>query len=705
MTKRHLIFQNALVFAMGVLVFYLFLFPYTLTQSIKTARDYPAGTWILRPQPGPTSEATTSDDSLAQLKQWQKDGRLAFHTSPLYSANGQPKIRFSKSLIDLGIVTVSQGAFDAQSILVQDGHPFGVGTKIVDQQKSDVISGKLKLTWMVDQLDTSVLFVPESDLSLLDGGDFPVFYFKGSATETEQVHAALQNHFGLRFEAKEVWQHYQEIGSAMLLAQTRLQKDLATVLLIATLLKIYSDTLKGWHQRRERLRIERTLGRPLSYFYMQWYVACISQWFPGFALAAATALIYGWVRSDPSFLPQWAALFCAIALPTLGTMYTLIHRSTQVALAKTSDVSAKSSRDHVVLIASSVLLGFAIPYFFSGALKLFVESKQAMDTLGIDRTIVFAPQMSKKMVDLCENQNGSCVSFGYSGIHLWNTRFDMTEHSEMSNSATFDFSKAQNLGVTLTEGKWPSQGKKELLVNQKYLADILKKYPDFGVGKTLDLGFKVVGIVDTHHSGAYDLDEGLKFLDAALFIPSNPRWNDTFFAAPLGKSGAIFQFKDGESKEALSKIYARFGNVRVLSVSDYAQKLYQSIEQSLIILSVLLAATSLAVFLTFANDIHLLLMVRSLEISIRRMLGMSSRALSGTLFLETAFVILFSIVPAIALGAFLRYRQLGHMDVTYFTYAFVLSAASIVLIVTLLYRSIRLSVEKNSPNLLRGESC
>ncbi len=653
--------KNTAVALLVALIYALTLWPLQLREQLEASPDYPKNVEIFFAESFAMA-AVTDSQSLATAKQTLNtllaDGTLAVESSLLMAAQRIPKLFVSKSMFDLGLIRLTQGEArdEAGYFVAQTGGPYAVG----DSTDEGVVSGTADITWsQIFMTDAVVLQLIQNDLDKVPGlvKSGAKFYLQSqSEDEKRAVLELVQTYTGTQYTHLPLYEFLLRDNYTLELRQARLQKLAAVFLLACLLLTLYADLSRAWFQQREIYRIERILGRSRGYFFRKWFVHSLNQWLWGLLISTLTFAGFSFVEGSAAGLGVLLPWFLGIA--AVGTLMAvaMASLSSRFPLARASLDTERTWRDNLAPVFITFCLVFGITFLFADTFTQWYESSQSIRSLGADRLTALTTAAAKEVLpeDLCHFAEArACAAFGLANIHLWPPELIFLEDEE-GLSTLFQFSPqdAGALRISLVEGRWPAEGAREAVVNERALERVRAFAPDFGVGTGLNLGYEVVGVIRTPAAAKYAIFDSL-YRSPVLVASGAPDLLPEYFLSPLGESGLVLTLNKQTDIAALkTKLRSRYRDLEFIQPAAYAQTFAKTLRNSLVrLLLIFLAASALAI-LAYQNLISASLAKRTLELSVWRLLGMTVKTLRTRMSRSVLAIPLVTGVVAAAVGCF-----------------------------------------------------
>lgn len=536
--NKQAILNNLFVALLVASIYWLTLFPFETRAAIEHGSDYPQGVWVLYEDAFAGSYAAPSEARSAAvraLETYLKKGQLALE-SGLYTLSGSlPKIYVSHSLLTLGLVRLTAGQFPQRGdLLAQQSGPYVLG----DTTPEGKVTGVADILWSPLYVTDAVMLQSiGNSLADLPGQTGLRFYLRvQSDSERTKVLEAVQAYTGTTYTAQPLYEFLAGDTFALETRQARLQRIAAVFLLACAFLTLYAGIARRWFGERENYRVERVLGRTQRYFLRRWLILSLTQWVWGALFSTLFFLGLAAFRGQNVAVVASHLLPWGFSLVLFGTLMAFLFAlaSSRFSLARTTLDTRQTWLGSLTPMAISFVVVFGVTYLFTDTLVQYAESESAVRALGADQVLgVTTPAARKTFTQKdCERlEVDSCAAFGIASVYLWPPallRLDnrLETDDTLNQTARFLPEDATTLRVTLTEGRFPGAKAREAVITERALTRVRQMAPDFGIGSELDLGFKVVGVVETPPEA--DLGVFKSLYRAAVFVPQN---------APTGTRG------------------------------------------------------------------------------------------------------------------------------------------------------------------------
>ncbi len=621
--------KNLVVGFVVALLYTLILWPIQIRKQIQAPQDYPKDLIIFYSEPFANQYASSKQDKLEaaqKLNELLEKQRLAVESSLLEDAKKIPKIYISQSMFSLGLLRLIDGEVTKDGLIAQQGGPYNTG----DITTEGMITALLEVKWNPLFVTDAVIFkTPSNYLDSLPGilRETTKFYLSSiSSDQIQQVLQLIQIYTGKIYNVLPLYEYLARDIYALEIRQVNLQKLALAFLLICLLLTLYSDLSRIWFEKREIYRIERLLGRSRTYFFKAWLR---NQWIWGLLLSTS---IFSFLTLRD--LPHSIAGFKQLIFWFLGVLSTGLVMSIGFALtairfplARSTLDTEKTWQDHIVPVLITFCLVFGITYLFADTFTQWLEGNQSVKSLGANQVIALTTSAAqqKPPEDLCLIvQTSGCVPFGISRAYLWPPElFSLADQEGFDTLLQVSPQYAEDLRVSLVEGRLPQNRTREAAINESALEKIRSLAPGFGIGSTMEIGYKVVGIFKTPLEAKYAVFESI-YKSATLIADNAPDMHTEFFLPPLGKWGLVLTIDEKTNLQRLKQeTRNKYQDLEFIQPATYAQGLTLVIKRSLIkLIGVFLLAGALAIY-TYRNLTSTILVKRTLELSIWRLLGMN----------------------------------------------------------------------------------
>lgn len=666
---RQTILSNFFVALLLAVIYWLTLYPFETRAAIERDPNYPQGVWVFYEDAfaNPYLTSKSKLEAVRELETYLKQGYLAVE-SGLYSfIESVPKIYVSHSLLELGLIRLTEGQFPDQNgtLLAQRGGPYALGESTLEGS----VSGIAEILWSQLYITDAVMLQGiGNSLANLPGQDGLRFYLRPrSEAERTRVLEAVQTYTGTTYTALPLYEFLASDTFALEARQARLQRLAAVFLLACTLLTLYAGVTRRWFEEREVYRVERILGRPHSYFLRRWLAVSLGQWVWGALLCTLFFLALAGLRGQDVGVVASSLLPWGLSLALFGTLTALVFAlaSSRFALARTTLDTRQTWLSSLVPMAISFVVVFGVTYLFTDTLVQYVESIRAVRSLGAGQVLAMTTPAARKTFtpESCEGlEVTSCAAFGIADVYLWSPKMGLPvtviENDEVL-SKTFRFvpEDAPALRITLLEGRFPTAHAREAVITAQALAHVRETVPKFGIGSALDLGYHIVGIVQTPPEADIGIFESI--YQAAVFVRQDVDIPDVLrelFAPPFVESGLALQVSSSDNLDAIkTQVRRNIRNTEFYQPAAYAQTFAASIRGSLLRLVGLFALALLLTVVAYWHFISVTLAKRTMELSIWRLLGMNLRTLSRRLQRELLPLPLLSGILACVLGSLLLF--------------------------------------------------
>jgi sulfite exporter TauE/SafE len=662
---RRLIASNLLVALLLTIVYGLTLYPLEIRSTIERSPDYPQGVWVLYPDAfaAPHSAPAEARESSARLLEASlAEGHLALE-SPLYRfAERFPRIYISRSLVELGLVHLVEGSLpeSGSALLAQQGGPYALG----ESTPEGPVVGVAEILWSQLFITDAAMLKSVASLSELPGPAFLRFYLRPrSETERLQVLEAVQAYTGTTYTALPLYEFLAQDIFALEARQARLQRLAAVFLLACALLTLYAGISRRWFEEREVYRVERILGRPHRYFLRRWLSVSLGQWVWGTLCCTLFFLSLAALRGQDALLVGARLLPWGLSLTFFGTLSALAFAlaSSRFALARTTLDTKQTWLSSSVPICISFVVVFGVTYLFTDTFVQYIESEHAVRALGADQVLALTTPAAQTTFgsEHCERLSvTSCAAFGTSSIYLWTPETGLpatvVENDDiLSTIFRFDPRSASALRLELTEGRFPTAGRREALITEQALRRVREHVPDFGIGSELEFAYQVVGTVRTPPEADLGVFESI-YRAAVLVRQDAPDIPNEWFLSPSGESGLALQLSSHDDLDIVkNQVRQAIRDTEFYQPAAYAQTFAASVRGSLVRLAGLFTLALLLTGVAYWHFISATLAKRTLELSIWRLLGMNLRTLSRRLQRELLPLPFLSGLLACALGCLL----------------------------------------------------
>ncbi|WP_152550533.1 hypothetical protein [Deinococcus sp. RL] len=625
--------SNGLVGLSLLLVFLLLGEPLRGQRVLEARPDYPRGAVVLKPEGFPSGQQDGA--AKAALARLEEAGALGFWAALESRSGQQPRLPISASLVGLGVVQLWRGHLptDSREVLSLAAGPYPVGTRLQEKGGGLRVTGEVAIPWIAAVMgDTTVLEV--QNLNTLRPDQIPTLVLAASAgRDAERWKSAAQRAFGLSYEATPLSAYLSRATLYMEHARAHLQRKMTVLALMLLLMALLARLHLSWYRRRERLRVERMLGRSERTFLLAWVRLSLSRWLWGAGAAAALALLLS--LTGRLSLPGKPALLLWLAVCGAGLALTawLGLSLRHVPLGRPGLERRSSWTAWSLPALLTVLLVAGIPLLGADAARLWLEQGAVVRGLGANTLVAMTLPSARRVptVTSCPAQT-ACVPVGWSRVDLWPPDLRPDE-PRWSSLGRFRPQDAPILQLRLREGRWPRDGQREAVVNLAALRELRQGAPTFGLGSTLLQGYRVVGVAEVPPHSTASLFADMQFYDAGLFLPwtapgleTPTLTTDELFLSPLGTSALLLREVPPEKQASVqTHIRAQPGGeaLEFYRPAQYALDLTRSVQGSLLWLAGLLAGGLALATATYLAALHLVLAQRAREISIWRLLGLT----------------------------------------------------------------------------------
>lgn len=664
---RRTVSSNLFIALLLAVIYGLTLYPLQIRSTIENDPNYPRGVWILYADtfaaPYPATTSPSRSEAAQRLEQLLSQGSLAVESGLYYDLSGAPKIYLSSSMVDLGLIHLIEGTFLDRdgTLLAQRGGPHALG----DRTPEGTVSGIAEILWSQIYITDAVMLQGiGNSLANLPGLDGLRFYLRPqSEGERTQVLEAVQAYTGTTYTALPLYEFLAQDIFALEARQARLQRLAAIFLLACTLLTLYAGVARRWFEEREVYRVERILGRPHSYFLRRWLSVSLGQWVWGTLCCTLFFLSLAALRGQDVVLVAGHLLPWGLSLAFFGTLsaFAFALTSSRFALARTTLDTKQTWLSSSVPICISFVVVFGVTYLFADTFVQYVESEQAVRALGAGQLLALTTPAAQTTFrsEHCERLSvTSCAAFGTSSIYLWTPETGLpatvVENDDvLSTIFRFDPRSASALRIELTEGRFPTAGRREALITEQALRHVREHVPDFGIGSELEFAYQVVGTVRTPPEADLGVFESI-YRAAVLIRQDAPDIPNEWFLSPSGESGLALQISSHDELDIVkNQVRQAIRNTEFYQPAAYAQTFAASVRISLLRLAGLFTLALLLTGVAYWHFISVTLAKRTLELSIWRLLGMNLRTLSRRLQRELLPLPFLSGLLACALGSLL----------------------------------------------------
>ncbi len=399
MTRRTIL-SNFFVAHLLAVIYWLTLFPFETRAAIERDPNYPQGVWILYADAFATPYSTTLEarsDSAQTLEVRLTQGHLALESGLYYNIDCVPKLYLSRSLLDLGLIRLTEGRFEGRSdtFLAQRSGPYALGDKTLE----GTVTGIAEILWSQLYITDAVMLQGIGDsLANLPSQDGLRFYLRSeSEAERARVLEAVQTYTGTTYTAQPLYEFLAGDTFALEARQARLQRLAAVFLLACTLLTLYAGVTRRWFEEREVYRVERILGRPHSYFLRRWLGVSLGQWVWGALLCTIFFLALAAFRQQDVIDVATRLLPWGLSLALFGTLTALAFAlaSSRFSLARTSLDTKQTWLSSLTPMCISFVVVFGVTYLFTDTLVQYVESVRAVRSLGADQVLAMTTPDAK----------------------------------------------------------------------------------------------------------------------------------------------------------------------------------------------------------------------------------------------------------------------------------------------------------------------
>ena len=565
--------------------------------------------------------------AVARLNELLATGQLAFEGPVTYSGlTGEPPyLVISRGMLDLGLIQLHAGVFNdtVNEYLAQEGGPYALGETISQGR----VSGIASIVWRKGFMTDSVLLRGSGGMFPATPSGLASAYLRTvDELQVDHVLHWLSQATGEAFEVAPLLAYLTDTEFALESQQVSLQQRAALFLLVCMFLALYTQISAGWERRRDIFRIERMLGRSRNYFLRHWWFQSVTSWLWGLTLAAVIVLM---LRAPGNSSALSSVIIWWLSFMLLGSAiaFTFVFQATRFSLARTSVATHRDWRSTLgpTLISFGFVLGVTL--LSASLFTVWRAAEHELAELGADQLLaITTPAATAGFSEgQCSDLSGvnTCAAYGYTNIDLWTPELDL--QGSISGIGRFQPGDAEALRLTLTEGRYPRPGVREVAVNEAFLPEIRSSYPEFGIGQELALGYHVVGIVRTPLSQATSLFDSL--YEAHLFIHANAPeadFKDDYFLAPWGESALMLSVPVNTDVSGVKQeIWAENSNVEFIRPASFTLVFARTLGQSLIRLAAIFALTLIAVAVIYHYYITLEFLQRRFELAIWRVLGMN----------------------------------------------------------------------------------
>lgn len=652
--SRHLLLGGLLL-----LIVHLMAAPERARRALEAQPGFPARLSVLVPQGAPlpvarTPEARAAREALAGL---DARGRLGFWTAAQVLAGQQPTLHVSRTLMSWGVVQVTSGAVRSGTTLALDGGPYVPGQVLAGGQ---VVQGTVSLSWLpVTLSDASVVHV--TTFRNVQPQDLPTLLIPTDDDVTLWAARASQA-FGLEYTAQPLSAYLGRATRYVDDARLRLQRLTVTWLTLLLLGGLMVQLSGGWFAQRERLRVERMLGRSEGAFMARWLRLSLQSWGWGVlgagVVTAALVAAHRLPLRGRDALLVWGVISGAALLGSV----LLGLGARRVPLGRTR-LRGGVGQVLPALLTGALVLG--VPLLGTQALRLWLEQQAVVRQIG-EHTLVAVTLPNATVVPTPARCPAGvpCLPVGWSDLYLWPPSFTGAEEPEFMGVGQFRPQDAKALGLKIVQGRLPEPGRREVLVSRRTLERLTARRAGVGVGSALDAGFRVVGVVDLPANAGVTLFGNYRFYDMAVFVPSDAAGLGTLnggqsvFLSPLGGSALVMPRLSAEQAGLVAAGRRTMTDLEVYRPAGYAAQVAAGTRASVTwLLGLLLVGGVLAGF-SYHAALHLILAQRAEEIAVWRLLGLTASGVLRRLSAGLLRVLLVAGGTGLGAALLLERRQL-----------------------------------------------
>jgi hypothetical protein len=619
---------NLLMTLCIVLLGYLITWPHDVHRQLESRLDVPKNIWVLIAPRLPHADAALHQAAKDQLEQLLQDGILAAESGIISSARNLPVRYISRSMLTLGLVRLIEGELVEGSgyFLGQHGGPHAVGTRLSDGIVTGLAAPLLQSS--LNLFDDTGRFA--SHQNILDIANTSLrFYLQTADTRLlEDVTALVGQYAGTAVRVEPLYLFLLGDSYAVDIRQVRFQQLAAGALLLCLLLALLTRINERWFAEREHLRIERMLGRSRGDYLLRWLRHSMVSW--AWGVLAGVGLSMAWVAQRGYLQAALPALVGVAAISTLAALlFTALFLigASRFPLARSSLDTKPGWLDYLAPVLVGAIITLSVSLLLAQAVTAYQETASSIRGLPPHQLTALTTKTATTAPDATTCAKLSvlaCVPFGITGPFLWTA----DQHRSFVNEPLLETvaqvaeTHLQALNIHLSQGRYPQSGAREVAINSAALPMIRRHDPDFDIGSQLRHGYTVVGIIDVP-SSPETIHRSL--FNAALFVADNaPDFEPRFFLAPNGNSGLILQLAPETDDAALRSQLRRDFEVSFRQEGAYARILTYAFRSSLWRIGAISLGMVVLAALVYYSLARLLLVKKANEISVFRLLGMSS---------------------------------------------------------------------------------
>ncbi|MFC6661205.1 hypothetical protein [Deinococcus multiflagellatus] len=550
------------------------------------------------------------------------------------------------------------GSGTGQGVLALEGGPYRVGQVLRGAQR---VQGVVSLRWLPAVLgDAAVVQVVE--LRTLRPQALPTLVVPARLGQTEWWTAQAAQAFGTAYAALPLPEYLGRATRYVDDARVRLQRLTVTWLLLLLLAGLLIHLAGVWFAQRERLRIERMLGRSQQAF---WPLAAPEPERLGLGVLGAALLAgaQGALGQLPVPWAQAAPLWGLVLLTAVLGSVLLGLRLQRVPLGR-----ARLRRSGVTLWAAPALLTGAlvlgVPLLGTRALQLWQQQAAVVRDIGANTLVAITlPNAAQVPAPTRCPAQVPCLAVGWSDLYLWPPSFAQAQEAAFAGVGQFDPRDAAALGVRAVQGRLPRPGQREVVLSRAAFTALQQVGADFGVGRRLDAGFEVVGIVDLPSHESVTLFGGYRFYDMAVYVPVGAPGLDTLnrgqsvFLSPLGASALVMPRLSDAQRAQVQAHRAELDDLELYQPAAYAAQVAAGTRASVLWLLGALGVGWVLAGFSYHAALQLVLTQRAEEVSIWRLLGLPAAGVLRRLGTDLLRVVLGTGVATALLALALRRDQ------------------------------------------------